>query len=103
MGSGVSRSHHSLTLTLGLGPGRLRPEVSVEYADWMDRPLQICWQCFFHDESSNQFRKSDIKSVVQASESFRSHSVGGSGVANARFHIAANLSFSSGSNKEDKE
>lgn len=25
----------------------------VEYADWMDRPLQMCWQCLCHDESSN--------------------------------------------------
>ncbi|CAE7422851.1 unnamed protein product, partial [Symbiodinium sp. CCMP2456] len=23
----------------------------VEYADWMDRPLQMCWQCLCHDES----------------------------------------------------
>ncbi|CAE7478576.1 unnamed protein product [Symbiodinium sp. CCMP2592] len=49
----------------------------VEYADWMDRPLQICWQCLCHDESSNQFRKSDIKSVVATCESFRSRCVGG--------------------------
>ena len=64
----------------------------VEYADWMDRPLQICWQCLCHDESSNQFRKSDIKSVVETCESFKSRCVGGSGIANAHFHLAANLS-----------
>ena len=59
----------------------------VEYADFMDRPLQVCWQCLCHDESSNQFRKSDIKSVVATCESFKSRCVDGtgSGVAKVRF------------------
>ncbi|OLP92330.1 hypothetical protein AK812_SmicGene25877 [Symbiodinium microadriaticum] len=68
----------------------------VEYADWMDRPLQICWQCLCHDESSNQFRKSDIKSVVETCESFKSRCVGGSGIANAHFHLDMLAAFGQG-------
>ena len=77
----------------------------VEYADFMDRPLQVCWQCLCHDESSNQFRKSDIKSVVATCESnqfrksdiksvvatcesFKSRCVGGSGVAKVCFFLS---------------
>ena len=47
--------------------------------------VQICWQCLCRDESSNQFRKSDRKCVVEACESFKSRCVGGSGIANAHF------------------